>query len=172
MLVSKPNINKQVDLFGISTTGFIINQSNINLNDLIIIYFSDILNNDNLKTNENYNNRINFFDKEEFKFNEKFMTTDNFIKQIDLININVNEQLIKDINQRNNEITIELIIQFFNKYIEYLVDNLNFTNINNKLEIKYKLLLKNSELSNFFINYQSDIITNIRDLYNELSVLK
>lgn len=172
MLVSNPNINKQTELFEISNTGFIINQSIININDLPVIYYADILNDEHLKANPNYNQRNNFFNNETFKFNEKFLTNDNYKKQIDLLLLNINDQLIKTIIENNKSLTEEQIIQFFNKYIDYMVDNLNFTNFNNNLEIKYRLLLKNSELLNYLINYQSNIITNIRNLYNDLVLLK
>lgn len=172
MLVSNPNINKNIELFEISNTGFIINQSNILLSDLPIIYYADVFkDNTELKTNQNYNQRNNFFNNDEFKFNEKFLTNDNYKKQIDLLLL-INEQFINNIVENNKTLSEDHIIHFFNKYIDYLVDSLNFTNFNNNLEFKYKLLLKNSELLTYLINYQSQIITNIRNLYNDLVLLK
>lgn len=172
MLVSNPNINKQVELYEVSNVGFIINQSNILLNELPVIYYADILKDNNeLKTNTNYNQRNNFFNNDEFKFNEKFLTNDNYKKQIDLL-LNINEQFINNIIENNKSLSEDQIIYFFNKYIDYLVDSLTFTDFKNNLEIKYKLLLKNSELLNYLINYQSQIITNIRNLYNDLVLLK
>ena len=158
MLISKPK--QQQDLFAISNIGFIINSIQINFDELPIIYFANTI--DNLKQSNNY-------DKRNYFFNDQFMTLDNIKKQINLLDM-VTESYIKRLIEKYDSITEDKLIQFYIDYIYYLVDKLNLLGLpmNSIIDIKYSLLLKNSELLSLLNKYNSNIINNLKSLYSDL----
>ena len=165
MLISKPK--QQQDLFAISNIGFIINSIQINFDELPIIYFANTI--DNLKQSNNYDKRNYFFNDSKFNFNDQFMTLDNIRKQLHFLNI-VNNQYIDLLIGQYNTITKDKLIQFYIDYVYYLVDKLNLLGlpVNSIMDIKYSLLLKNSELLSLLNNYNSNIISNLKNLYSDL----
>lgn len=165
MLISKPK--QQQDLFAISNIGFIINSIQINFDELPIIYFANTI--DNLKQSNNYDKRNNFFNDSKFNFNDQFMTLDNIKKQINLLDM-VTESYIKRLIEKYDSITEDKLIQFYIDYIYYLVDKLNLLGLplNSIIDIKYSLLLKNSELLSLLNKYNSNIINNLKSLYSDL----
>ena len=74
------------------------------------------------------------------------MTLDNIKKQINLLDM-VTESYIKRLIEKYDSITEDKLIQFYIDYIYYLVDKLNLLGLpmNSIIDIKYSLLLKNSE---------------------------
>ena len=165
MLISKPK--QQQDLFAISNIGFIINSIQINFDELPIIYFANTI--DNLRQSTNYDKRNYFFNDSKFNFNDQFMTLDNIRKQLHFLDI-VNNQYIDLLIGQYNTITKDKLIQFYIDYVYYLVDKLNLLGlpVNSIMDIKYSLLLKNSELLSLLNNYNSNIISNLKNLYSDL----
>lgn len=168
MLVSREI--KQTDTFAVSTIGYIVNGNQINFIDLPLIYFADIINDEKLKLNASYSLRHFFFTNKTFSFNDNYNTFENIKKQIDLLN-DVNETYINKIIETNN-IPYDLLIQFYIDLIYYLLDKLILLSISSTtlLEMKYKLLLKNCEMLILINKNNSNIINNLRNLYNELKV--
>ena len=164
MLISKPK--QQQDLFAISNIGFIINSIQINFDELPIIYFANEI--EQLKQS-NYDKRNYFFTDSKFSFNDQFMTLDNIKKQINLLDM-ITESYIKRLIEKYDSITEDKLIQFYIDYIYYLVDKLNLLGLpmNSIIDIKYSLLLKNSELLSLLNKYNSNIINNLKSLYSDL----
>lgn len=165
MLPSKPKQPK--DTFVITPLGFSINSISIDFNELPIIYFANTI--DNLRQSINYDKRNYFFSDSKFNFNDQFMTLDNIRKQIHFLDI-VNNQYIDLLIGQYNTITKDKLIQFYIDYVYYLVDKLNLLGLptNSIMDIKYSLLLKNSELLSLLNNYNSNIISNLKNLYSDL----
>lgn len=155
------------DSFVITPLGFSINSIQINFDELPIIYFANTI--DNLRQSINYDKRNYFFSDSKFNFNDQFMTLDNINKQIHFLDI-VNNQYIDLLIGQYNTITKDKLIQFYIDYIYYLVDKLNLLGlpVNSIMDIKYSLLLKNSELLSLLNNYNSNIISNLKNLYSDL----
>lgn len=155
------------DSFVITPLGFSINSIQINFDELPIIYFANTI--DNLKQSINYDKRNYFFSDSNFNFNDRFMTLDNINKQIHFLDI-VNNQYIDLLIEQYNSITKDKLIQFYIDYVYYLVDKLNLLGlpVNSIMNIKYSLLLKNSELLSLLNNYNSNIISNLKNLYSDL----
>ena len=124
---------------------------------------------DNLKQSNNYDKRNYFFNDSKFNFNDQFMTLDNIKKQINLLDM-VTESYIKRLIEKYDSITEDKLIQFYIDYIYYLVDKLNLLGLpmNSIIDIKYSLLLKNSELLSLLNKYNSNIINNLKSLYSDL----
>ena len=165
MLPSNPKQPK--DSFVITPIGFSINSNLIDFNELPIIYFANTI--DNLRQSINYDKRNYFFSDSKFNFNDQFMTLDNIKKQINLLDM-VTESYIKRLIEKYDSITEDKLIQFYIDYIYYLVDKLNLLGLpmNSIMDIKYSLLLKNSELLSLLNNYNSNIISNLKNLYSDL----
>lgn len=165
MLPSNPKQPK--DSFVITPLGFSINSILIDFNELPIIYFANTI--DNLRQSTNYDKRNYFFSDSKFNFNDQFMTLDNIRKQLHFLNI-VNNQHIDLLIEQYNTITKDKLIQFYIDYVYYLVDKLNLLGlpVNSIMDIKYSLLLKNSELLSLLNNYNSNIISNLKNLYSDL----
>lgn len=155
------------DSFVITPLGFSINSIQINFDELPIIYFANTI--DNLRQSINYDKRNYFFSDSKFNFNDQFMTLDNINKQIHFLDI-VNNQYIDLLIEQYNSITKDKLIQFYIDYVYYLVDKLNLLGlpVNSIMDIKYSLLLKNSELLSLLNNYNSNIISNLKNLYSDL----
>lgn len=155
------------DSFVITPLGFSINSIQINFDELPIIYFANTI--DNLRQSINYDKRNYFFSDSKFNFNDQFMTLDNINKQIHFLDI-VNNQYIDLLIEQYNSITKDKLIQFYIDYVYYLVDKLNLLGlpVNSIMNIKYSLLLKNSELLSLLNNYNSNIISNLKNLYSDL----
>lgn len=164
MLISKPK--QQQDLFAVSNIGYIINTVQINFDELPIIYFANEI--EQLRQS-NYDKRNYFFSDSKFNFNDQFMTLDNIKKQINLLDI-ITESYIKRLIEKYDSITEDKLIQFYIDYIYYLVDKLNLLGLpmNSIIDIKYSLLLKNSELLSLLNKYNSNIINNLKSLYSDL----
>ena len=165
MLPSNPKQPK--DSFVITPIGFSINSNLIDFNELPIIYFANTI--DNLRQSINYDKRNYFFSDSKFNFNDQFMTLDNIKKQINLLDM-VTESYIKRLIEKYDSITEDKLIQFYIDYIYYLVDKLNLLGLpmNSIMDIKYSLLLKNSELLSLLNKYNSNIINNLKSLYSDL----
>lgn len=165
MLVSKPI--KETDTFAVSSVGYIVNTTQINFEDLPLIYFADIITDEEhkLKQTKNYELRNIFFEDKDFKFNEAFNSLENLKKQIELLET-VNEDFIKKIVEVN-KIPENKMIQFYIDYVYYIVDKIVI--YPNNLELKYRLLLKNCEFLSHLNKFNSNVINNLNQLYSELT---
>lgn len=169
MLVSKPI--QQLSVYTISGSTYIINSDQIQFNDLPLIYFADITQNNQYKTIDAYKHRISFFNDKLFNFNQEFTKDITMIKKhIDLLQ-GVNESFIKKFIEEHKDITEDKIIQFYIDYIYYLVDRLNLLGMPNNsiIETKYNLLLKNCEMLTMLNKFNGNVINNLKNLYSELS---
>ena len=165
MLPSNPK--QPQDSFVITPLGFSINSILIDFNELPIIYFANTI--DNLRQSTNYDKRNYFFSDSKFNFNDQFITLDNIKKQINLLDM-ITESYIKRLIEKYDSITEDKLIQFYIDYIYYLVDKLNLLGLpmNSIIDIKYSLLLKNSELLSLLNKYNSNVINNLKSLYSDL----
>lgn len=165
MLVSKRYTNSYL----ITNSSYVIDQTIIPYNELILIYYADQVNNLSYKSLKSYELRHEFFTNNDFTFNIEFVKDINAIKQhIDILK-NVNEQNIKDFINKYTDITFEMVVQFYINYIYFILDKL--TNIPNIsiMDDKYSLLLKNSELLTLLNKNYLVIIENLKNLYNDIN---
>lgn len=165
MLVSKRYTNSYL----ITNSSYVIDQTIIPYNELILIYYADQVNNLSYKSLKSYELRHEFFTNNDFTFNIEFVKDINTIKQhIDILN-KVNESFIKDFINKYTDITFEMVVQFYINYIYFILDKL--TNIPNIsiMDDKYSLLLKNSELLTLLNKNYLVIIENLKNLYNDIN---
>lgn len=153
----------------ITNSSYVIDQTIIPYNELILIYYADQVNNLSYKSLKSYELRHEFFTNNDFTFNIEFVKDINTIKQhIDILN-KVNESFIKDFINKYTDITFEMVVQFYINYIYFILDKL--TNIPNIsiIDDKYSLLLKNSELLTLLNKNYLVIIENLKNLYNDIN---
>lgn len=165
MLVSKRYTNSYL----ITNSSYVIDQTIIPYNELILIYYADQVNNLSYKSLKSYELRHEFFTNNDFTFNIEFVKDINAIKQhIDILN-KVNETFIKEFINKYTDITFEMVVQFYINYIYFILDKL--TNIPNIsiIDDKYSLLLKNSELLTLLNKNYLVIIENLKNLYNDIN---
>ena len=165
MLVSKRYTNSYL----ITNSSYVIDQTIIPYNELILIYYADQVNNLSYKSLKSYELRHEFFTNNDFTFNIEFVKDINAIKQhIDILN-KVNESFIKEFINKYTDITFEMVVQFYINYIYFILDKL--TNIPNIsiMDDKYSLLLKNSELLTLLNKNYLVIIENLKNLYNDIN---
>ncbi len=165
MLTSKRYTNSYL----ITNSSYVIDQTIIPYNELILIYYADQVNNLSYKSLKSYELRHEFFTNNDFTFNIEFVIDINTIKQhIDILN-KVNESFIKDFINKYTDITFEMVVQFYINYIYFILDKL--TNIPNIsiIDDKYSLLLKNSELLTILNKNYLVIIENLKNLYNDIN---
>ena len=165
MLTSKRYTNGYL----ITNSSYVIDQTIIPYDELILIYYADQVNNLSYKSLKSYKLRHEFFTNNDFTFNIEFVKDINTIKQhIDILN-KVNESFIKDFIKKYTDITFEMVVQFYINYIYFILDKL--TNIPNIsiMDYKYSLLLKNSELLTLLNKNYLVIIENLKNLYNDIN---
>ena len=153
----------------ITNSSYVIDQTIIPYNELILIYYADQVNNLSYKSLKSYELRHEFFTNNDFTFNIEFVKDINTIKQhIDILN-KVNESFIKEFINKYTDITFEMVVQFYINYIYFILDKL--TNIPNIsiMDDKYSLLLKNSELLTLLNKNYLVIIENLKNLYNDIN---
>ena len=165
MLISKRYTNSYL----ITNSSYVIDQTIIPYNELILIYYADQVNNLSYKSLKSYELRHEFFTNNDFTFNIEFVKDIDKIKQhIDILK-NVNESFIKEFINKYTDITFEMVVQFYINYIYFILDKL--TNIPNIsiMDDKYSLLLKNSELLTLLNKNYLVIIENLKNLYNDIN---
>ena len=165
MLTSKRYTNG----YFITESSYVIKQTTIPYDELILIYYADQVNNLSYKSLKSYELRHEFFTNNDFTFNIEFVKDIDKIKQhINILN-RVNEQNIKDFINKYTDITFEMVVQFYINYIYFILDKL--TNIPNIsiIDDKYSLLLKNSELLTLLNKNYLVIIENLKNLYNDIN---
>ena len=165
MLTSKRYTNGYL----ITNSSYVIDQTIIPYDELILIYYADQVNNLSYKSLKSYELRHEFFTNNDFTFNIEFVKDIDKIKQhIDILK-KVNEQNIKDFINKYTDITFEMVVQFYINYIYFILDKL--TNIPNIsiIDDKYSLLLKNSELLTLLNKNYLVIIENLKNLYNDIN---
>ena len=165
MLISKRYTNSYI----ITNSSYVIDQTIIPYNELILIYYADQVNNLSYKSLKSYELRHEFFTNNDFTFNIEFVKDIDKIKQhIDILK-NVNESFIKEFINKYTDITFEMVVQFYINYIYFILDKL--TNIPNIsiMDDKYSLLLKNSELLTLLNKNYLVIIENLKNLYNDIN---
>ena len=165
MLTSKRYTNGYL----ITNSSYVIDQTIIPYDELILIYYADQVNNLSYKSLKSYELRHEFFTNNDFTFNIEFVKDIDKIKQhIDILK-KVNEQNIKDFINKYTDITFEMVVQFYINYIYFILDKL--TNIPNIsiMDDKYLLLLKNSELLTLLNKNYLVIIENLKNLYNDIN---
>lgn len=166
MLTSKRYTNGYL----ITDSSYVIKQTTIPYDELILIYYADQVNNLSYKSLKSYELRHEFFTNNDFTFNIEFVKDINTIKQhINILNNKVNEKFINDFINKYTDITFEMVVQFYINYIYFILDKL--TNIPNIsiIDDKYSLLLKNSELLTLLNKNYLVIIENLKNLYNDIN---
>lgn len=165
MLVSKRYTNSYL----ITNSSYVIDQTIIPYNELILIYYADQVNNLSYKSLKSYELRHEFFTNNDFTFNIEFVKDIDKIKQHINILDKVNESFIKEFINKYTDITFEMVVQFYINYIYFILDKL--TNIPNIsiMDDKYSLLLKNSELLTLLNKNYLVIIENLKNLYNDIN---